>query len=318
MCYMKLLDGASYEEAQQFRDECYTRFAGVRQSDKRKREQQSAAATTPTKIRKADGEAAAKVPAGAVRIEGRAAGLKNSSINGMYEPLPHGTDGAVAYRKQQSGDKERFLYFHAAKSRWKVSNKLGDTAGGFAYAVVRDGGRTPIADVVEGVAWMVMDGKGSGYKEDANVRCVRLAPDRPRSEGSDAQVAAMGSGEERHPPGSSSNGSNSSSDSSRPSDTSGGGSDDDSDRESASSEEAAAAVSAAAGVPQAAAAAASAATVALQTAMPSSANGSVTTKGRTSAPTGAYRVCAKMLVRSRLRCSCHFSYVHLCPDFTRP
>merc|ERR1712137_1199175 len=87
-----------------------------------------------------------------------------------------GVDGAPAYEKCNSkdADAKRFLVYHAAKRRWKISDAFDDAKVGFAHVRVSDNGRSPPVDI--GSHWSVYDGKATGYNEDRDVCCVRLVP----------------------------------------------------------------------------------------------------------------------------------------------
>merc|ERR1712039_313996 len=116
------------EEVLQFRQECYFKcgWDGQLRVGRRPRPEDDPMQPAQKQSRKSDSAAETEALAGSVRIEGRSEDKKSASINGIYGPLPFGFDGRDAYEKHQSGEKERYLYFHAAKSCWKISNRLGD------------------------------------------------------------------------------------------------------------------------------------------------------------------------------------------------
>ncbi|CAK0817717.1 unnamed protein product [Prorocentrum cordatum] len=62
------------------------------------------------------------------------------------------------------------MFFSARKKRWKISDKLGDPKGGFAYLAAGAGGSRPSA----AAGWRVFDGKDEGCGLDGHVRCRPL------------------------------------------------------------------------------------------------------------------------------------------------
>jgi len=291
LCYVKMEAGAPYEECQQLREDLYTVGFGGKRSKAPGGEESA----PPAKKAKAGGGTAkaGKVAAGALRVDGRSKDKKNASINGIYVPLQSLFDGAIAYQKQQAGDKDRFLYYQASKSRWKINNKLGGSGSGFGYASVTDGGKASVADAGESVKWLVVDNKGGSYIEDADVRCVRLSPDPdefakqlqaekakdPAKVGRSASVQEVSDDNTQKEKNGASDHSSGRSDGDSRSDDDGTSADnsDASSDDSASSDEASA-------VP-----------------------------GRPPPAAAFGRVCAKMLVRSHLRCACHYMYSNDCP-----
>eukprot|EP00435_Cladocopium_sp_Y103_P069114 s246_g32.t1 len=87
---------------------------------------------------------------GALRIYGRDAKKKNATVNGIYLLLPEKFDGSVAYERFcPPGDGlERWLFYAKDKSRWKISEALGNHHN-FASLKVTDGGKSPPSQVCE-------------------------------------------------------------------------------------------------------------------------------------------------------------------------
>merc|ERR1712129_454861 len=107
--------------------------------------------------------------------------------NGVYTIIPEGFGGIKAYEK--FGDLKRFLYFWAGKSRWKISDSLGDEAKGFAFLQVNDAGaRPPMNDGTE-EQWQVFDGKGEGYGKDPAMKCTLVGSDAAEATSSTATPA---------------------------------------------------------------------------------------------------------------------------------
>jgi len=199
LCWMKLHAGIPKEEVQEYRKQLYSTSnppaaldasAPVNPHGKRRHVGDGAEGGAPKKARKSTGIGSALRTLkkegrlqDALIIEGRDTERKNSSVNGVYALVPGGSAGSNAYEKV--GDK-RFLYFWTGKSRWKISDQLGDDAKGFAYLQVEDGGAKPPLNAEHpGAAWQVFDGKGEGYGKDFAVSCRRLAGE---SEGFSSKV----------------------------------------------------------------------------------------------------------------------------------
>lgn len=226
-------------------------------------------AATIVKLRKAG------LLARSLRVEGRSEGKKNSSINGIYAPVPGGYGGRQAYKKV-GGEQTRFIFFSSQKGRWKIHKVLDNAAGGgYAWATASSERQFP-----PNVGWHCFDGPENGYNEDDAVRCTALQPDIQ-----DGVSGGTGGLAEPRAPSSERSGSgrdDSDSDDASASIGSGGDSENADDRSAES-----AALAAAAGSAAAAAVA-----------------------GR---PIRTGRVCAKMMIRSGIRCECHFQLAQNCP-----
>lgn len=213
-CYLKFEAGQEKQEVMEFRKECYAKLkekvGGAKigastsekeSSAKRKRDKSgndglqdlhNDASTRVNKRRRSSGN---KVALAALKkegrlqdalvIEGRDADKKNSSVNGVYALIPDGFGGLNAYEK--FGDR-RFLYYWPGKSRWKVSDELGDDSKGFAYLQADDGGAKPPVSADHSQPWHVFDGKGRGYGKDPSVQCRRLGGDSEAAEASSSKV----------------------------------------------------------------------------------------------------------------------------------
>jgi len=215
LCYVKLVAGISVEEVKSYREQLYkiacSRKAGVESAGaaqplsaetvKRRTEGEVADVAPPKKRRTSLGNNEAMNALkrqgklqGALRIEGRELGKKNSSINGVYTRLECGFGGMVAYEKV--GDK-RFIYFSTGKSRWVLNKELGGDAKGFAYLQVDDGGIKPPLNVSGELLWHVFDGKDKGYNKDPNMRCT-LVTEAVSSTVTQEQSAELSFAEEKN------------------------------------------------------------------------------------------------------------------------
>eukprot|EP00930_Biecheleria_cincta_P023281 TRINITY_DN16849_c0_g1_i1.p1 TRINITY_DN16849_c0_g1~~TRINITY_DN16849_c0_g1_i1.p1 ORF type:complete len:592 (-),score=97.56 TRINITY_DN16849_c0_g1_i1:377-2152(-) len=185
-CYMRsTAPGATKQDLTEFRDACYKRFLeaspqGVSRKLSKVSEdvtQQSTLKGGNKKRKRSAGTQEVELQGsqlqGAVRIAGRDAKKKNSSINGAYIRLEEQVDGVHAYKKNGAGA-PRFLFFAIQKRRWKISDVLGDPKKGFAYLAVTDDGQSgPYSSLCKG-SWEVFNGKGSGYAHDSSVSCTLL------------------------------------------------------------------------------------------------------------------------------------------------
>jgi len=297
-CYAKFEAGLHKESVLEFREELYRLCGGEPQrapeGTKRPAEQP---VPPPKRLRTSGGSAAAIAKRlhddgradGALRIEGRSAEKKNAAVNGIYVPIPQGFEGSLAYEKVLAGpgDKggRRFLYYSSARKRWKISDTLGDTKGGFAYLLSNAGGRRPPAPSGTGDAvWCMFDGKEAGYNADVAVTCTLLVPE--------ANLATP----------SSPNGSSSSS------------SDDDEAGPTVSAVKAEAGN--AAGTAVAAGADGAGPVVAQQVGDAAGGPGTGVDGPEelpTPRPPQLTRICAKVAVRTNLRCACHYTYLPDCP-----
>lgn len=175
---MKAESGATKEEMQEFRDECCKRLQDALGLPYKKRKRSA----METREIVADAGAETSLVKGSVRISGRDASKKNSSVNGMYVLLDEKVDGMPAYKQVGTGP-PRFLFFAVHKMRWKISDELGDTKKGFAYVEAQDAGVSgPHGKSLQG-SWYVFDGKESGYSKDAALSCIL--------EGEDETVARL-------------------------------------------------------------------------------------------------------------------------------
>ncbi len=327
LCYVKLEAGASIQEVKEFRYMLYDRARGEEKQasgkGKRKKAADPAAdaseggpaegsptaeSAPPQKRRRSGGSTSAlkvlekeattfalKVLEkegrlqDALLIEGRDPGRKNASVNGVYATIPGGFGGVKAYEK--FGDK-RFLYFWPGKSRWKISDLLGDEAKGFAFLQVDDGGKRPPVSEGREQLWQVFDGKGEGYGKDPAMKCTELGGDAVESTSSTAAPAPetdlLDRFEkdvfERQEQSSASPSSGSSSDSDSATKSSVSGAPEPSPTQPAHE----------------------------STGAPTDIARSNGTSIDPPIPRGM--VCAKMLARSLLRCHCHFVYVRQCPS----
>lgn len=302
LCYVKFEEGWSMEQVKEYRGRLYEEVckktgtyvekesqpSKKRRSGRRKRKGEvEAGAAHDVKRRKKASALEEQVEAlraankltGAVRIEGRDLGAKNASINGIYAVVDGSFDGLSAYEKA-GGGQPRFLFYSKRKGRWKINDQLDDAKNGFAFAKVRDGGTAP-SDHSPALRWQVFDGKEGGYKEDAAVQCSAVVVEAKEAEATDeakeAEAAEEASAEDD------SSGSSSSSSSGSDNEDEGGSDGPVSERQAASGD------GAGAGLVRDS-----------MQAVPRKPRG---------------RVCAKMLVRAGLRCSCHFSFVGQCPGF---
>mmetsp|Transcript_37753 Transcript_37753/g.103742 ORF Transcript_37753/g.103742 Transcript_37753/m.103742 type:complete len:508 (-) Transcript_37753:101-1624(-) len=125
---------------------------------------------------------------GSVQIEGREPSAKNSSINGIYAPIASGFGGFLAYEKFNGFGvaPDRYLFFSARKSRWKINDVLFDGKGCFAFARTEDDGQHAPTD--RSLLWEVFGGKDQGYAEDPAVRCVAMEENAGKSLHSNALV----------------------------------------------------------------------------------------------------------------------------------
>jgi len=289
LCYAKFESGAKRAEVEAFRTKQYELCGGPvsgntansgATSPKRKRSKQGGAdraIQAVMKTLKEDGRLE-----GAVQIHGREEKKKNSSINGIYALAKGGFQGKLAYEKADSSTK-RFIFYSARKGRWKVHESLDDSAGGFAYA--KGSGDTQPGPQLR---WHIFDGSGKGYNEDAEVRCAPLIEtETTKASGGDAAGVASVSGGQGG----------------KEDNETGSGSDSDNDEGSGSGASSAASGSSG-----------SSSSDSGDEAPEGSPPADVSPAGGTAAVEGGPRgrVIAKMLVRSGLRCSCHFAYMWEC------
>mmetsp|Transcript_23553 Transcript_23553/g.42500 ORF Transcript_23553/g.42500 Transcript_23553/m.42500 type:complete len:697 (+) Transcript_23553:168-2258(+) len=293
----KLEQGMQKAEMEAYREELYRRINPDGPAAPAKAAHGS---TGPSKKRRREGERfkeSALVEqlrqqgrlAGAMRLYGRDPAKKNATVNGIYAKVAGGHGGASAWEKIGEEKNKRCVYFAKEKSRWKISEALGDEKH-FAFLKVKDGGKAlPWELTPPESAWKFFDGKETGWTEDVAVRCLQVedesAPSSKRVKTDEAEVKTEGKEES-----SSGSSSGTGSDSEASDDSSGGSSG------SASPEKG--------GAPPASSKATASGTVAP---LGQGSGGAVlVSSGR--------KACAKLLVRSGLRCLCHFSHIRDCPD----
>lgn len=197
LCWMKFHAGASLDEVKEYRSLMYDRVKGGsgKVSGKVKRADGGPAGEEdPRKRRKLTGNSLALSTLkaegrlqDALLIEGRDPDKKNASVNGVYSVIPEGFAGKAAYEK--FGDLKRFLYFWPGKSRWKISDALGDEAKGFAFLQVKDTGVEPPLNAGSDEQWQVFDGKGQGYGRDPAMKCTLVGSDAAEGVSSTASTA---------------------------------------------------------------------------------------------------------------------------------
>jgi len=189
---------------------------------------------------------------------------------------------------------DRCLFFSSTKSAWKLSDKFDDSKLGFAFAKVDGKEKSPSEDLV----WRVFGGKEEGYAKDHDVKCVPAADlhrEVLKVAGLDNDSAQKNTSDEE-------------SDGEKPSSSSdeetGEAEDEKQSQGSSSSSEAEGKApkrevtdSSHEQEPEGS---------------PSMLTYAVPTTERVRAPKRG-RVCAKMLVRSSFRCSCHFAPLGSCP-----
>jgi len=289
LCHKGLHEGLSKEALEVYRDEMFRRIGG---GNSHGGGSKAAGAGGSSKKRRRDGERFKESAlieqlrqqgklTGAMRLHGRDPAKKNATVNGIYAKVDGGYAGVPAWQKIGEEKNKRCAFFAKEKSRWKISEELGDEKH-FAFLKVKDGGKAlPWELAPPDFAWKFFDGKEEGWKEDTQVLCSQVedesAPSakRVKSEGSEVK-------KEQEEESSSDSGSGSDSEAS---DNSSGGSSGSSSPQAAGSSKATASGAAAPSGP---------------------------------GPDGILfpnrKAAAKMLVRSGLRCSCHFSHLRDCPD----
>lgn len=338
LCYMKFEEGWTKEQVLVFRNEQCERFATPAHASPTEAGAE-AEGKPPKKKRGKDALDLTKQEASEVkrlratgrefeivRMHGRETKKKNSSVNGLYVQTRDGFGGVKAYEKV--GSTPRFLLYSAKRGRWLISDTVSDARQGFAYIEAKDGGTSgPTVRKPRGNRWFVFDGKDDGYKEDPAVQCTAInssevaleakgaakkgakskkqVKQEIKEEESEAKVKAEpaepedASAQEGEPNATQTSQStlpakgedSSSSDDSE--------SDDDSDSSSASGakQESEQGRSPEQPLPQL-----------VEVEQPAPA------PPQPVLHTAQGRICAKMLVRTFFRCSCHFTYVDQCPE----
>lgn len=109
----------------------------------------------------------------ALLIEGRSSNLTNASINGIYALRPAEFHGARAFEKLGGGP-PRVLFYSATKCAWKVSDRFYDKKTGFAYLRVDDRGKSLPSQATS--KWRLFNGISAGWRRDKLIKCVELAP----------------------------------------------------------------------------------------------------------------------------------------------
>eukprot|EP00931_Biecheleriopsis_adriatica_P097600 TRINITY_DN7141_c0_g1_i10.p1 TRINITY_DN7141_c0_g1~~TRINITY_DN7141_c0_g1_i10.p1 ORF type:complete len:493 (-),score=118.27 TRINITY_DN7141_c0_g1_i10:47-1396(-) len=287
-CYHKFELGLSKAEVEQYRNELYQKIgAGARYSNDLQRRDK---ADRPSKKRRRDSASMKELSIfkqlreqgrlkGALRVQGRDSKKKNATVNGIYAPVAEGFEGTMAYERisLEDGDFKRCLFFAKDKSRWKICEAIGDSRN-FAFLKVTDGGRNPPSEAGSESMWTFFDGKEAGWAEDAAVRCTLV-------EGEDDTTAKKAKTEE------------STADKAKPKE------DDSSDSESEGS----------GSVSESDASDSGSGAGGEEIAQPAATSTASTASPPQGPRQGTKRACAKMLVRARLRCQCHFSYLWDCP-----
>merc|ERR1740139_424366 len=149
---------------------------------------------------------------GAILVEGRSEGKKNSSINGVYKLRRGLYHGASTWEKVvEDQNQTRYLFFSGTKKAWKISNSFSDKKTGFAFAKVEDKNRQPPSTQPK-LRWKVMDGKEEGYKKDKLVHCSDLLSTIEATGNRNGGEAKMQSGKAQQDSGDSDNESSKSSD----------------------------------------------------------------------------------------------------------
>eukprot|EP00434_Breviolum_minutum_P000663 symbB.v1.2.000580.t1/scaffold3.1/size669525/20 len=115
----------------------------------------------------------------AVVVQGRAYSKKNHQINGVYLQRAGKFHGALCYQKitTETGG-QRYLLYSATKQAWRIADKIQDQHC-FAYAKVEDRGATSPGDLPAGyLLWKVYQNREAGYvKDDEAVKPVADADD---------------------------------------------------------------------------------------------------------------------------------------------
>ncbi|CAE7812960.1 GOR [Symbiodinium sp. CCMP2592] len=301
VCFYKFEQGVSIEEVMQYRNEAYKRLGGAPKvpasngttavekppPPPRKRPKSTDAEEAVIERLQQQGKLLH-----ALEISGRDSNKKNSTVNGVYMAVEGGYKGHHAYERisKKGEEARRCLFYSKEKSRWKISEGLGDHKN-FAFLKVKDGGTKPPSAAGSKTHWHFFDGKDVGWTEDRDVKCVPYEQGkRAKTENGDApEIADEASASSDSA--SSSSGGESSEEASDDDSASSGGSRSSGER---------------AGLKPA------------STAVPATGPGrgptTTTTTGPNMAPRPRTRACAKMLVRAGLRCSCHFKYVQECPS----
>lgn len=305
VCFYKFEQGVSMEEVMQYRNEAYKRLGGAPKvpasngttavekpaPPPRKRPKSTDAEEATIERLQQQGKLLH-----ALEISGRDSNKKNSTVNGVYMAVEGGYKGHQAYERigKKGDEARRCLFYSKEKSRWKISEGLGDHKN-FAFLKVKDGGTKPPSAAGSRIHWHFFDGKDVGWTEDREVKCVPYEQGKraktENGEARSAQIAedapeiAVDEGSASSDSASSSSGGESSEEASDDDSASSGGSGSPEQKRAAS------------------------------TAVPATGPGrGGTTPGSSVPPRPKTRACAKMLVRAGLRCSCHFKYVQECPS----
>lgn len=247
---------------------------------------------------------------GAITIEGRDAGARNATINGAYAALKGGFEGKLAYKK---ADNERVLFYSSRKGRWKIHSSLDDAQGGFAYA------KGP-GDAAPGpsLRWSVYDGKEKGYTEDSGVKCKPIEGKPGEAEESKPVENKSAEGAEQQAADSTAEPSNQGGAESSASDSDSADSDDEKEKSSAASGSSSGSSSDEsadeAPGPSPGDASPKPPVTPSSTAANAAALRNAAIKLALDMQGKRTRVCAKMLVRAKIRCTCHFAYEKDCPN----
>lgn len=317
LCWMKFEEGASQDEVKQYRKELYARCRNSLPAEggQQKRAAEARGEERPQKRQNTGSDdAIAKLRAqgklsGAILLEGRDVQRKNSSINGVYAPVEGGFGGARAYKKVGAEGKEsRVMFYSSRKSRWKINDALDDEKGGFAWTKIKHEGRVAPHEAKERLIWQVFDGKEDGYNEDPAVRCrlvdvkeeekdeklkdEKLKKEDPLQEQNNRLKEEFKAEAKKE---------------AKEEDADSASSTDDESAASGSSSSSASSPPTPKGSPPPDAAKTVEIVNGAKEHDPVAARSPVATPMAT-------RICAKMLVRSGLRCGCHFAYMRDCPD----
>ncbi|CAE7260801.1 GOR, partial [Symbiodinium sp. KB8] len=205
VCFCKFEQGVSMEEVMQYRNEAYKRLGGAPKvpasngttavekpaPPPRKRPKSTDAEEATIERLQQQGKLLH-----ALEISGRDSNKKNSTVNGVYMAVEGGYKGHQAYERigKKGDEARRCLFYSKEKSRWKISEGLGDHKN-FAFLKVKDGGTKPPSAAGSKIHWHFFDGKDVGWTEDREVKCVPYEQGkRAKTENGDAPEIAVDEG----------------------------------------------------------------------------------------------------------------------------
>ncbi|CAK0861595.1 unnamed protein product [Prorocentrum cordatum] len=290
LCYVRFAEGASREEVDAFRKAQYEALqvpSGAPAhggAAKRRGAPAPAGGAGAKRPRHPSGSGAREAARrelqaqgrleGSLLLEGRAAKRKNASINGVYARCAEDFGGHRAYEKVVAAGSAPRFLYYWGE---RSRWKVDSKLGGdkSGFAYLKLAGASSPAEAGPDQYWHVYDDREQGYNKDPAVRCSEFAPE---PHGAATSAAATGSRAAAARGAPSSDGS------------SDDGSNDDSDDSGDDSS------SASDATPQAGPVVA------------------VPAKGAQAVGAVRARACAKMMVRSGVRCACHFKLVRDCPD----